>query len=154
MLFRSKMFIVYRDSLVNEENTKKTVQMQTRYEFEKEQIIKEQAALKQAQDEKERINRRNILQYTIILLFILVVLGVVLSLGFIKVSERVAQGLIFVSLLLVFEFLLVFLDPYLDNVTKGVPIYKLIVNVVLATFIFPVHGFLEKRFKRRVKKLK
>ena len=77
-----------------------------------------------------------------------------MSLGFVKVSERVAQGLIFVSLLLVFEFILVFMDPYLDNITRGVPIYKLLVNVLLATFIFPVHGFLEGRFKRRVKKVK
>ena len=82
------------------------------------------------------------------------IFGVVLSLGFIKVSEHVAQGLIFVSLLLVFEFILVFMDPYLDNITKGIPVYKLFVNVLLATFIFPVHGFLEKRFKSRVRKLK
>lgn len=147
-----KMFIVYRDSLVNEEKLKKTVQMQTRYEFEKEQIIKEQSALKLAQDEKERINRRNILQNTIILLFLIVVIGIVMSLGFVKVSERVAKGLIFVSLLLVFEFILVFMDPYLDNVTKGVPIYKLAANVLLATIIFPVHSILEKRFKKKIKK--
>ena len=149
-----KMYIVYRDSLVNEENLKKTVQMQTRYEFEKEQIIKEHEEELKIKNEKLRIDRRNVLQYTIIFLFILVVLGVVLSLGFIKVSERVAQGLIFVSLLLLFEFLLVFLDPHLDKFTKGVPLYKLIVNVTLATFIFPVHSFLEKRFRIRAKNLK
>lgn len=80
-----------------------------------------------------------------------------MSLGFtlptgrqVKVSERLAQELIFVSLLLVFEFILVFMDPYLDKLTNGVPVYKLIVNVLLATFTFTVHGFWERRFKSRL----
>ena len=52
---------------------------------------------------------------------ILVVFGLVLSLGVVKVSPKVAEGLIFFAFLILFEFLLVLSDPYVDSVTGGAP---------------------------------
>ena len=49
-----KLFTLYRDSLVNEENTKKTVQTQMQYEFDKKET-----ATKAEQDKKD-IRQRNI----------------------------------------------------------------------------------------------
>jgi tetratricopeptide (TPR) repeat protein len=57
-----KLYIAYRDSLVNEENTKKTVQAQMQYEFEKEQAADsvrnaeqmEQEALKHGQEIRQQ----------------------------------------------------------------------------------------------------
>jgi serine phosphatase RsbU (regulator of sigma subunit) len=48
-----KRFIVYRDSILNEENTKKTVQAEMNYEFDKKQ-----AAEKAVQEKKEAINEQ------------------------------------------------------------------------------------------------
>ncbi len=45
-----KMFLIYRDSLVNEENTRKTIHLQVNYEFEKRQD-----SLKAEQDKKDAI---------------------------------------------------------------------------------------------------
>jgi len=55
-----KMYIVYQDSLVNEENTKKTVQTQMQYEFDKKEAAskleqEKKDALAAAETKKQRI---------------------------------------------------------------------------------------------------
>jgi putative effector of murein hydrolase len=79
-----------------------------------------------------------------------VLFGIVLSLGFIKVSPTIAEGIIFFAFLILFEFLLVFTEPYLEQYTNGEPIYNLLANAVLALLIFPVHAILEKLLKKRI----
>lgn len=146
--YNYRHYVQYRDSLHNDSSTEKILELQSRYEFDKEQILLEQK-------EKERVRkiiRRNVLEYTLILLGILLILGIVLSLGFIKVSNTVSRALIFISLMLVFEFVLVLIDPYLDRYTKGEPIFKLLANISLASLIFPIHSFLEKKLKKGIKK--
>jgi hypothetical protein len=78
--------------------------------------------------------------------------GIVLSLGFIKVSPNIAEGLIFFAFLILFEFLLVFTEPYIQDYTNGEPMYNLLANSVLAVIIFPVHAILEKLLKKRIVK--
>jgi tetratricopeptide (TPR) repeat protein len=142
-----KLFITYRDSLFNEEKIQQTAQMHMNYEIEKDQLLEAQALEK----EKARIARRNMLQYMLIFVIVFLVVGAVLLLGSIKFPPALAQGLNFVSLLLVFESILVFTDPYLDTFTNGVPIYKLLVNILLAVLIFPIHNFMDRRFRKRLK---
>ncbi|MEO5569455.1 MAG: adenylate/guanylate cyclase domain-containing protein [Bacteroidia bacterium] len=48
--FHHKMYFLYRDSLINEDNTKKIVQSQMQYEFDKKETI-----TKAAQDKKDAI---------------------------------------------------------------------------------------------------
>ena len=143
-------YIVLRDSLVNEKNQKASIRQQTKYEFEKKQLIKEQEDKEMARIKEEQINRRNNLQYSLIFLSILLFFGLVLSLGFIKVSPTIAEGLIFFAFLLLFEFVLVLADPYVDQLTGGEPLYKLLFNAVLAGLIFPLHAFFEATLKTRL----
>ena len=98
----------------------------------------------------EQTNRRDNLQYSIMLVGILAVFGFILSLGRISVSPKFAEGLIFFAFLLFFEFLLVLTDPYVDNITNGEPMYKLLVNAVLAGLIFPAHAFFERMLKEKL----
>jgi tetratricopeptide (TPR) repeat protein len=142
-----RMYIVYRDSLFNEENAEKSFQMQMQYEIEKDQ-------LREAQEEEKRLKaiaRRNQVEYSVIILIVLLVIGAIMLLGSLKVPPAFAQGLNFVSLLMVFESVLVFTDPWLDVITNGAPFKKLLVNILLAIFIFPLHRFMEKRFRKRLK---
>jgi len=44
-----KMYIIYRDSIINEESTKKTLQEQLQYEYEKKEAVAAAAAEKQAE---------------------------------------------------------------------------------------------------------
>ena len=142
--------VQYGDSMNNEATQKASIRQQTKYEFEKAQIIKEQQQKEQARIQEEEISRRDNLQYSVILIVILMVFGGVLGLGFVKVSPAVAEGLIFFAFLILFEFLLVLSDPYVDNITGGAPAYKLLTNAVLAGMIFPLHSLFERLLKKRL----
>ena len=147
-----KIHIQMRDSLKNEETQKASIRQQTKYEFEKAQIVKENEAKEQARILAEETSRRNNLQYSLIFLGILVLFVIILMLGFIKVSPNVAEGLIFFAFLILFEFALVFTEPYLEQYTNDEPMYNLLANSVLAILIFPVHAILEKLLKKRIVK--
>ncbi|MBL4655066.1 MAG: tetratricopeptide repeat protein, partial [Bacteroidia bacterium] len=77
--------IQMRDSIVNEENTKATIRQQMKYEYEKEQILAEQARKEELRIQEEELKRRNSLHYSAIFIGLLVLFGGVMALGFIKV---------------------------------------------------------------------
>jgi tetratricopeptide (TPR) repeat protein len=147
-----KLYVQMKDSIKNEETQKAAIRQQTQYEFEKEQIRKENEAKEQARLAAEETSRRNNLQYSLIFLGILLLFGIVLSLGFIKVSANVAEGLIFFAFLILFEFVLVFAEPYLEQYTNGEPMYNLAANAIIALLIFPLHDKLEDILKKRIVK--
>ncbi|PCH99333.1 MAG: hypothetical protein COB85_00070 [Bacteroidetes bacterium] len=142
-----ELHILMRDSTNNEETQKATIRQQTKYEFEKAQLVKEQEEKEAARLEAEVTSRRDNLQYSVILIAILVLFGGVLSLGFVNVSVRMAEGIIFFSFLILFEFLLVLADPYIDRWSGGAPGLKLLFNAGIAALIFPAHAFFESRLK-------
>ncbi|PCH96253.1 MAG: hypothetical protein COB85_03690 [Bacteroidetes bacterium] len=147
-----ELYILMRDSIRNESTEKATIRQQTKYEFEKSQLIKEQLEKDVKRVANEQRQRRDNLQYSIILIAILVLFGVVLGLGFLKVSERMAEGIIFFSFLIFFEFLLVLADPYIDRWSSGAPGNKLLFNAAIAALIFPLHSFFETSLKGRLTK--
>ncbi len=147
-----ELFIQMRDSINNEKTQKATIRQQTKYEFEKAQLIKEQEEKEAARILLERTSRRDNLQYSVILIAILVLFGGVLALGFIDVSIKMAEGIIFFSFLILFEFLLVLADPYIDNWSGGAPGIKLLFNAGIAALIFPMHAFFEDNLKGRLVK--
>jgi len=147
-----EIYISMRDSLNNEGTLKATIRQQTKYEFEKAQIIKEQEEKERRAASAEAERRRNNLQYSVILITILVLFGGMLSIGFVKVSTRMAEGIIFFSFLILFEFLLVLADPYIDNWSGGAPGIKLLFNAGIAALIFPMHSLFETKLKKRLTK--
>jgi len=142
-----KMYIVYRDSLFNEENAEKAYASQMQYQIEDDQRREEETERNRLKD----IKRRDTVQFFVIFMIILVVFGSIVLLGRFRIPLGLAQGLNFVALLLVFESILVFTDPFLDAFTRGIPFYKLLINIVLAILIFPLNRFLERKFKKRLK---
>jgi tetratricopeptide (TPR) repeat protein len=146
--------VALKDSSMTEDNIRESIKLKTRYEIEKEELIKKQE-LEEAQKKAAALeSRRNSIQYTLILISLLVLAVIILSLGWINVTPRQAQGLIFLSILIFFEFLLVLTDPYVDVFSGGAPIIKLGVNALVAALIFPLHNYLENRLKKRVMKKK
>ena len=120
------------------------------YEYEKADLVKRQEEAEQERVLGEATSRRDNLQYSVIFIVFLLVFGSVAGLGFIKVSPKVAEGLIFFSFLILFEFILVLADPYVETWTSGAPGYKLLFNAGLAAFIFPAHAFFETKLKSRL----
>ena len=54
-----KMYIVYRDSLLNEENTKKTVQVQMQFDFDKKEAIAKTEHQKELENQKNIAEEKN-----------------------------------------------------------------------------------------------
>jgi len=140
------------DSINNENTQKAAIRQQTKYEFEKAQLIKEQEEREAARVEAEIVSRRDNLQYSIILLGLLVLGSLVLGLGKLALPPSVAEGLIFFSFLIFFEFLLVLADPSIDRWSGGAPGIKLLYNAGIAALIFPAHAFFESKLKKRLVK--
>ena len=145
--------IQMRDSILNEENTKATIRQQMKYEHEKEQIIKEQQEIEQARIQAEVTSRRDNLQHSAIFIGILILFGGVLMLGLVEIKPKEVEGIIFISFLILFEFVLVLADPHIEQYTGGAPGYKLIFNAGIAGLMFPLHQFFEGKLKKRVIKI-
>jgi len=145
-----KMLTEVRDTLYNEEKSKELGKFEAKYEMEK-RLAEE----KRQEEERSRVAeqvraRRDNLQYSGILIFVLMLFAVVFISGKFSISERIAEGLIFFTFLLFFEFTLVLLDPYIEQYSSGAPAIKLGFNAVLAGLIFPMHSFFEKKLKSRI----
>ncbi|MFH1319533.1 MAG: tetratricopeptide repeat protein [Bacteroidota bacterium] len=145
-----KLYAAMKDSLFNEEKSKEIGKLEAKYEMEKKIAEEKAIAEVEAKAKAEKQKRRNLLQYSGILIFIvLMFIGVFMS-GRFTLPVRWAEGLVFFTFLLFFEFTLVMLDPYIERFSAGAPAIKLAFNAVLAGLIFPLHAFFEGLLKRRV----
>ncbi len=147
-----KQYNAAKDSLFNEEKSKEIGKLEARHEFETAEI--ERKRLEEARRAASAIaeRRRNNLQYSGILIFIVLLFAGLFALGKFSIPVRVAEGMIFFSFLLFFEFTLVMLDPYIEEYSSGAPAIKLAFNAILAGLIFPLHSFFESKLKRRIVK--
>jgi hypothetical protein len=53
----------------------------------------------------------------------------------------------FVVLITMFEFLLIMVEPYIENFASGVPIIKLVINVGLALSLNPIEKIVRARIQ-------
>ncbi len=142
--------IQMRDSIKSEEAKKGILKMEVEHEFEKQQIIAKQEAEELVRIEAEKVSRRNTLQYSGIGLGIFALFGLVFLFGRIQLPNWAVELSVFLPFLILFEFLLVITDPYLDGWSGGEPLIKLGLNVLMAGAIFPLHSFFERYLKRRL----
>ena len=131
--------------------------MEANYQVEKEKREQEIAEIERKRIEAEQakilakqIERRHLLQYSGILIFIVAFFITLLFSGKLNIPIRLAEGGIFFTFLLIFEFILVLSDPYIENWTGGEPAFKLLINASLAAMIFPLHSLAEENMKRRL----
>jgi len=68
-----KQYILYRDSLINEDNTKKTVQLQMTYEFEKKEAAQKAETDKQSAVTAAENKRQKIVIWSVIAVLLLVI---------------------------------------------------------------------------------
>ncbi len=147
-----KAYGIAKDSLFNEEKSKDLGKLEAKHEFEKQEIERKRAEEEQAKQAAAVKSRRDNLQYSGILIFLVLVFAGVFMLGRFNIPIRLAEGMIFLSFLLFFEFTLVLLDPYIEQYSSGAPAIKLGFNAVLAGLIFPMHSFFEAKLKKNLVK--
>jgi tetratricopeptide (TPR) repeat protein len=134
-----KKYIIYRDSLVNEETSKKSLQAKILYESERNEEITKAAELKRKAEEDAKRN----LQLTAIAVFIPIFFVGVLLLSRTKVKPRVVEFLGLLSLLLFFEFIADLIYPYVSRLTNENPIWEMLFLVSLAALLEPINFKLE-----------
>ncbi len=145
-------YIEARDSINSKENQKEVIRQEFKYKFEKAQLVKKQEENERRRKLNEKLERRDNLQYSVVLICLLVIGVLVAMLGKLSLPVRVAEGIIFFSFLILFEFILVLADPYIDAWSGGAPGIKLLFNAGIAALIFPAHAFFESKLKRRIVK--
>src|SRR5688572_21757645 len=105
----------------------------------------------QALHEQEIIRRNNNLQYAAIA-FGLVLFVII----FLLVSHSVIArpGLIrflgILALLILFEFINLLLGPFVDQITNHSPVWMLLIMVLIAALLIPIHHRLEKLFTNKL----
>jgi tetratricopeptide (TPR) repeat protein len=154
-----KLYIVYHDSLNNDETAKKSLQLKMQFESDKKE------ALEKAEREKEQAaeERKENLEYLAIVSIIILVLAFL----FIATRTHVPLKWIditgFVGVLLFFQFIETLLHPTITKYTHGSPLLFMGINILLASSIKPLHHTIEKRLikishhsteKRRLKKIR
>jgi len=153
-----KQYTTLKDTVFNEEKSKEIGKLEARHEMEMAEIKRKQEEEEQARILEQQTQRRHLLQYSGIFIFIFAVFAILLFSGRLNIPVRLAKSGVFFTFLLVFEFVLVLIDPYIEQWTGGEPAYNLMVNVGLAGLFLPLHNLavskLEQRlFKTRKKKL-
>ena len=135
-------FIMVKDSAFNREKSEEIGRLETKYEYEKKQREEEIAAMKKA----EEISYRNNIQYSGISIFVVLLFITLFLIPKFNISITFIDGLVFVSFLLLFEFILVFAEPWVDDWTDQIPIYKLGINFVIALLFIPFHRIEKKLY--------
>lgn len=86
--------------------------------------------------------------YTLEILFLLFLLLLSIHLNRKNKNARVTSVLTIVSIITVVEFIIIMVEPYVDNFSGGVPVFKLVMNVILAYYLLP----LERRVRQIIEK--
>ncbi|PCH65253.1 MAG: hypothetical protein COC01_10035 [Bacteroidetes bacterium] len=159
-LYHYKQYTTTKDSLFNEAKSKDIGRLEQTHEFELAEIERQKQEAEQARVLAEQTQRRNQLQYSgIVLVLVGLFIGLFLfARRFRKVKEEktfrqytnIVEAALFISFLIFFEFILVVLDPYIEQITGGAPLMKLGFNALLAGVIFPIHSLLETKLKGQV----
>jgi len=142
----SELINVMRDSLVTSEGAMKIGMIEAERKIEEEKFKKTLLEISRAKE----IKKRNILQYFGIGI-IVIALGIFLVLsGRLKLKTWMVRALVFLTFIFTFEFFLVMLDSWTDDISEGIPFLKFVINVTIALIIFPMHQYFERKVSQNV----
>ena len=143
-LYYTKLGKNIADSISNEEEIRQVQNLHIN-----EQLRQQDIALA---NEKEKKDRRDNLQMFAIAVFIVTFFIVLLIISRRKTKPRVLEYLGLVGLLLLFEFITVFLHPYIGKFTDHIPVYVLLISVGVALLLTPLHHRLTNWVKLKLAK--
>ncbi|OJJ22052.1 hypothetical protein BKI52_08415 [marine bacterium AO1-C] len=142
-------YAALKDSIAKEESLESIAKLEENHRAEE-----------QARIAKERQEQRNNLQYLGISAFFILLFGGLFFVGDVAIPPHVMRRMIFIALFLTFQFLLLLLNPILQEYAGGVALLRLLMNGFFALgFVFLIRYLekrinmrLEKRIRRRIKK--
>ena len=135
-----KYLLVYTNAKDSAQSKEKIQKLQS-LGFEEELRQKELAVEKKNAAEE----RKNNLQYAAIAIGLItfIILFLVLSRSII-VKQKFIEFFAILGLLAVFEFINLFIHPYLANITNHSPVLMLIILIAIGALLIPLHHKLEK----------
>lgn len=95
--------------------------------------------------EKEQEVQRHNLQYSAIIVALVVVFILVIVLGSFRVPDWTIHFAGFFSLIFLFEFIILLIDEKIHALTHGEPWKVLSIKIVLLSILLPIHQYAEKR---------
>jgi len=143
-----QLYNTFKDSIFNEIRSNEIGRIEAKYEYEKLQQEKKHKLIEQLKIQKEKVIYRNTIQYFGIFIFVILLFITIQVVGKYKASINIVDALIFITFLLFFEFILVVIEPFADNLTSNIPIFKLLINVGIAIVLIPIHR-IETKFRHR-----
>ena len=117
-------------------------------ETRQEVNLMEKEERRRVEQEREAAKSRNFLQYSAGLLVIVILLLLLNLVVKLTLPSLVIKAASFITVLTLFEFALVYLDPTIEAASGGQPLAKLGINLLIATVIFPLHTFIEGRIAK------
>lgn len=144
-----KLSTELRDSISIISHSDEMALMTERYQNEK--ILDEQKknVLLKEKIETEKQQRKNNLEYLAIVIFLLIFFALVFFLGKYKISTTKIETFVFIALVLLFEFIQLLFDPYINKLTNGEPVLNLILNVLIALSLTPIDTYSEKILRKK-----
>ncbi|GAB5466215.1 MAG: hypothetical protein Kapaf2KO_16510 [Candidatus Kapaibacteriales bacterium] len=144
------MFKVYSDSIKNQDNTQEIGRMQADFENKIADIEEEERRLLEELKLEQETERRNQIQYAIISVITIIIFAIIFYFVRKNVSFGAIDTVTFIAFLLLYEFILVVTEPWVDDITGQQPLLKLIANIILALALIPLQK-IEVRVRGRVK---
>jgi len=136
---------LYNDSIFNESNAAEIGRLEARHEIENAQQEEHARAQAEAQQLADETQRRNNLQYLGIMAILAMLMLGLRFLRHTRLPNWLANGLVFTAFLMLFEFISILADPWVEAYTGGVPLPKLAINLLMAGLFTPLHGWLQRR---------
>jgi tetratricopeptide (TPR) repeat protein len=140
-------YIHLKDSLFNTDKAIEFGQLEQSFDYERKEYEEALQTERAAMQLKERNFQQYLISFAVVcLVAMLLMLGVRVAR-----NRRLRYFVVFGALLVFFEFALVLTDSFVDGFTGGLPIPKLLANILLASMIAPFNILLEKRLMRNRK---
>ena len=144
-----KSFARLNDSLFNEDKNTAIGNYEAKHEFTMAEIKRKNEEFLKIKRDTEEKSRKNTMQYSIILVVLIILFSFTFYITKIYLPEWVFAISFFISTLLFFEFVLLFAEPYIERITGNTPFWNLLLNSVLALLIIPFHQYWEKKWRKR-----
>lgn len=142
-----KKYIEYSEILSNEEQNRIIARAETRYELEQEIEEQKTQAAQTAHLAAEALEERNNLQYLGIGSVLALLLATIFLFGYVQLNAPTLALFTFITLILIFEFILLVLESFQEKYTQGEPFLIFIMNAGVALLLTPLHRWAERRFR-------
>jgi tetratricopeptide (TPR) repeat protein len=126
-----KIAMTAKDSMFNIEKVKQVQLLSFNEATRQEEIIEEKT-----RESEERIINLQLIGIAIFIPFFFLAL---LALSKSRTHHKVIEFMSVISLLLVFEFISLFIHPFIQNISNHSPILELLILVIIAAILVPLH---------------